>query len=208
MKYLKGTRAIGTLFAISSILLAVACFTITNSFSMPDSYKVIKKWNVALIDASTSNDDGKVLVSNDKMDINVILNESGELFTVNAVISNTGSFNAILNNVDVTNLNNIKIGTSDETGITYYLSDYVDVYMKYSEDNKNNEILAGSNLGFGDKLNKYTQNKIVIGIQYKNTATLSQDALIVLNQNVKLVDGHRTLKFTMSVSVNYVENKN
>ena len=43
MKYFKQNRAIGSLFALSSIFLAVACFTITNTFAYPEKYAAVLK---------------------------------------------------------------------------------------------------------------------------------------------------------------------
>ena len=183
MKYFKQNRAIGSLFALSSIFLAVACFTITNTFAYPEKYAaVLKKWDVKVSNASASRDD-------------VIVN-----------VSNSGSFNALLNNIDVTSLNNAKVGTSVETGITYYLSDYVDVFLKYAKDNKNNLVYEGNSVNVGDLLGKHTKNEFVVSLKYRDESSLSEDALVVLRQNVGVSNGGRPLRFSMSVGFNYIEN--
>ena len=207
MKYFKQNRAIGSLFALSSIFLAVVCFTITNTFAYPEKYAaVLKKWDVKVSNASASRDDVKVNVFNEKIDFNVILEKSGDIFYVNGEVSNSGSFNALLNNIDVTSLNNAKVGTSVETGITYYLSDYVDVFLKYAKDNKNNLVYEGNSVNVGDLLGKHTKNEFVVSLNYRDESSLSEGALVVLRQNVGVSNGGRPLRFSMSVGFNYIEN--
>ena len=174
MKYFKQNRAIGSLFALSSIFLAVACFTITNTFAYPEKYAaVLKKWDVKVSNASASRDDVKVNVFNEKIDFNVILEKSGDIFYVNGEVSNSGSFNALLNNIDVTSLNNAKVGTS---------------------------------VNVGDLLGKHTKNEFVVSLKYRDESSLSEDALVVLRQNVGVSNGGRPLRFSMSVGFNYIEN--
>lgn len=206
MKYFKQNRIFGTLFALSSVLMAVACFTITNTFSYPSEPSKAKKWDVSISDVKTNTEENKVSVVNDKMDIRVTLNDFGELMLVNSNIVNNGSFNALLNKVEITDLSNTKIGISEETGKNYYLSDYVEISLKYAKDNKTNKIETGSNVISGDLLGKYTKNEVVLSIKYKSLNELSEDALVVLKQNSQNVDGKYPLEFNMSVLFNYIEN--
>lgn len=206
MKYFKQTKAIGTLFAIASILLAVACFTITNTFAYPDRYDNKKSWNVALTDLKANKLDSDVYSKGESMTVNVTLTDPGDVLTVYGNIENNGDFNAYLNNISMTDLSNFKIGTSDETGITYYLSDYVDANIKYTRDNKTNLITEGYGLRVGDKLNRYTKNYIVLSVKYRDISDLSQDALVVLKQNVLGSNGEQTLKFSMNVILKFMEN--
>lgn len=206
MKYFKQNKIFGTLFAISSVLMAVACFTITNTYSYPDQVSQAKKWSVSIKDVKTNMNENVVNVVNDKMDINVTLNKSGDVMTVNSVIANDGSFDAVLSNLYLTDISNIKIGTSDETNKTYYLSDYVNIALRYSQDNKTNLVQSGSSVKAGDKLGKYTKNEFVVSIKYKETNELSEDALVVLRQNKLETDGTMPLKFSFSIGFNYIEN--
>lgn len=206
MKYFKQNKIFGTLFALSSVLMAVACFTITNTFSYPSEPVKAKKWDVSISDVKTNTEENKVSVVNDKMDIRVTLNDFGELMLVNSNIVNNGSFNALLNKVEITDLSNTKIGISEETGKNYYLSDYVEISLKYAKDNKTNKIETGSNVISGDLLGKYTKNEVVLSIKYKSLNELSEDALVVLKQNSQNVDGKYPLEFNMSVLFNYIEN--
>lgn len=206
MKYFKQNRIFGTLFALSSVLMAVACFTITNTFSYPSEPSKAKKWDVSISDVKTNTEENKVSVVNDKMDIRVTLNDFGELMLVNSNIVNNGSFNALLNKVEITDLSNTKIGISEETGKNYYLSDYTEISLKYAKDNKTNKIETGSNVISGDLLGKYTKNEVVLSIKYKSLNELSEDALVVLKQNSQNVDGKYPLEFNMSVLFNYIEN--
>ena len=206
MKYLKQTKAIGTLFAVASILLAVACFTITNTFAYPECYDNRKSWNIILTDLKAYKLETDVYSTGENMTVNVTLTEPGDVLTVYGNIENNGDFNAYLSNINMTDLRNFKVGTSEETGITYYLSDYVDTNIKYTRDNKSNLITEGYGLSVGDKLNKYTKNYIVLSIKYRDVSYLSQDALVVLNQNVKEFEGQKALKFSMNVMLNYMEN--
>lgn len=206
MKYFKQNKIFGTLFALSSVLMAVACFTITNTYSYPDQVSQAKRWSVSIKDVKTNMDENVVNVINDKMDINVTLNKFGDIMTVNSVIANDGSFDAILRNMNLTDISNIKIGTSDETNKTYYLSDYVEIALRYSKDNKINLIQSGSSVREGDRLGKYTKNELVASIKYKESNQLSEDALVVLRQNKLETDGTLPLKFSYSIGFNYIEN--
>lgn len=206
MKYFKQTKAIGTLFAIASVLLAVACFTITNTFAYPDRYDNKKSWDITLTDLKANKLDSEVYSKGESMTVNVTLTEPGDVLTVYGNIENNGDFNAYLNNISMTDLSNFKIGTSDETGITYYLSDYVDANIKYTRDNKTNLITEGYGLRVGDKLNKYTKNYIVLSVKYRDISNLSQDALVVLKQNVLGSNGEGALKFSMNVILKFMEN--
>lgn len=206
MKFMKQNRIFGTLFAISSVLMAVACFTITNTYSYPDEHIQAKKWSVSIKDVKTNKDDMIVNVVNDKIDLGITLNKFGEIATTNFVIANEGSFDAYLNKIDITDISNIKVGTSNETNKTYYLSDYVDIAYRYASDNKANSIQSGSSILSGDLLGKYTKNEVVASIKYKEEKELSEDALVVLRQNINLENGNRPLKFSISICFNYIEN--
>lgn len=206
MKYFKQTKAIGTLFAIASILLAVACFTITNTFAYPDRYDNKKSWGITLTDLKANKLDSDVYSKGENMTVNVTLTDPGDILTVYGNVENNGDFDAYLNNISMTDLSNFKIGTSDETGITYYLSDYVDANIKYTRDNKTNLITEGYGLRVGDRLNKYTKNYIVFSVKYRDISDLSQDALVVLKQNVLENTGEQTLKFSMNVMFKFMEN--
>lgn len=206
MKYLKNNRIFGTLFALSSVLMAVACFTITNTFSYPEQVSQAKRWSVSIKDVKTNNEGNKVNVVNDKMDLSITLGNFGEYMAVNSSVVNDGNFNALLSKVELTDISNIKVGTSEETGRTYYLSDYVDISLKYAKDNKTNGIESGANVASGDLLNKYTKNEVVVSVKYKEQSDLTEDEVVVLKQNIQGEAGKYPLQFSLSVGYNYIEN--
>ena len=205
MKLKVSNRMISYLFAFSSILLALACFTITKSFSMPESSEGLKKWNVYLDGTDTRGSNGNVIVSHDSFNVSLALSNHNETYQVNTKIKNDGGFNARLESIDITNLSNIKIGTSLKTGVNYYLSDYVSLSFKYAKDNKSNNVYVDSDVLKDDLLKMGTSNDVVLLIKYKDLKEINADALEVFNDNVKVVSGGRVIRFNVNVSMHYVE---
>ena len=204
MKYLKSDKMISYLFAVSSVLLAVACFTITSSFAFRDNTAPVKKWNVYFEDVQNASTNGEVSINNDRLNLNVSLSEHDDLFKFVVSLTNKGSFDARLLNINITDLGSIYVGTSTKTGKIYYLSDYVEIITKYYKDNTLNNVFEGHDLSFGDSLNKNSKNKLLISIKYKDYDLIDEDAMDVLYDILKNQD---SLKFSLSVDVNYIEKK-
>ena len=202
MKYLQGNKVISHLFAISSILLAVACFTITSSFAFPDGVSALKKWNVYIEETEEKDLNGDVFINNNYMNINVSLNQNNNIYKFVTKLKNDGSFDAKLSDIDITDISNVSIGTSKLSGITYYLSDYIDIYIKYKEDNSLNKVIEGNDLSLGDALIKNTSNSVIISIKLKDESNLTEDQISLLNSKP-----NGNLNFSLSIGLNYIEKK-
>ncbi|MCH5167213.1 MAG: hypothetical protein J1F35_04895 [Erysipelotrichales bacterium] len=202
MKYLKGNKLISHLFAISSILLAVACFTITSSFAFPDNVSALKKWSVYFEEVIEKDLNGDVFVKNNYLTVNASLNQTNNIYKFITNIKNDGAYDAKLSDINITDISNVSIGTSELSGITYYLSDYVDIYIKYKEDNKSNKVIEGNDLSLGDILDKNTSNSLIFSVKLKDESNLTEDQISVLNAKP-----NGNLNFSLSIGVNYIEKK-
>lgn len=196
MKYLKGNRIISHLFALSSVLLAVACLTITSSFAFPDKINALKEWNVYFNETVEENGTGIVTVKDDRINMNVSLDQKNNIFSVTTDITNDGEFDAVLKSIDITDINNVIIEDSSISSKIYYLSDFVDINIKYSSDNKFNNVFEGNDLKVGDSLNKNTKNRLLISVKLKDTNELTADQIKIIGQKIS---------FSLSIGVNYFE---
>lgn len=207
MNELKGKKSIIILFALSITLMSLAFVTVTSTFAIPENTKV-SSWNIMFSNPKLTSIDNNsnINVNNDNIDFHILLKEFGDSFSFTTEIINSGSYNAYLSNINKTNLSEIIVGESDDTGNTYYVSDYISYTVKYLNNNKNNNILIGSSLKRGDKLMKNTKNSIIVTIRYKELDELTKDQIEVLNNSlVKTnIDGVDYLSFELDLNLNII----
>lgn len=196
-------KLISSLFAVSAVLLAVAFVTITNTFAYPSSKVNTALWDVYFTEPSINGGDSRVIVSNDKIDFNVSLKESGDEFSFITSINNDGTFDAKLSSLKLTDLSSQVVGTSKDTGKTYYICDYISFAVKYSENNDINAVNVDSNLTVGDKLKKNTKNNIIVTVKYKDLDRLTSDQIKVLNENVIREDNYLVFNLDLNISAVY-----
>lgn len=201
MKSKISNRVFSYLFAFSSLLLAVAFFTISNSFSLPNAKAMYNDWNVYFSKPITQGAEGKVIVSNDKIDINVSLKKSGETYQIFTDLINDGNVNARVTGVDMTDLSNMKVGTSETSGQTYYYSDYVSFTAKYLGNNQINNIIVDTPIKIGDVINRDTKNGVLITVKYKDFDRLTDDQIEVLKNNIKMIDNYYVINLNLNVSL-------
>lgn len=197
----KSNRVFSYLFAFSSVLLAVAFFTISNSFSLPGEIHEYRDWNVHFSEPVTQGADGSAIVSNDKIDIKVSLKNSGETFQVFTDLCNDGDINASVTSIKMSDLASMKVGTSDITGKTYYYSDYVSFNVSYLGNNKNNNIIVDTPIKVGDVINRKTKNGVLITVKYKDYERLTEDQMEVLKNNVKMIDNAYIINLNLNVEL-------
>lgn len=190
-----------SLFAFSSILLALAFFTISNSFSLPNAQAVYNDWNVHFSDPIIQGVEGKALVKNDRIDIGVSLKNSGEAMQIFTDLSNDGDVNARVTGFNMTDLSSMKVGTSETTGKTYYYSDYVSFTVKYIHNNKINNIIVDTPIKIGDVINRKTKNDVLITIKYKDFERLTDDQIEVLKSNIEMIDNYYVINLNLNVSL-------
>lgn len=194
-------KIFSSLFAFSSILLAVAFFTISNSFSLPSAKAAYSDWNVHFSEPVTQGAEGKAIATNDKIDINVSLKNSGEMYQVFTDLNNEGDINAKITGISMTELANMKVGTSEKTGKTYYYNDYVSFTVKYLNNNQTNNIIVDTPIKVGDVINRKTKNGILITVKYKDFDRLTEDQLEVLKSNIKMIDNCYVINLNLNVSL-------
>ena len=116
----KDVRIISTFIFASILLVAVAFLTINNSFAYSEVKKNIE-WSVYYGGATDKGSaEGKVNVSVDNIDIKVRLDKFGENYSVMVDAINSGSYNAVLDKFNVTDLSivNRKTNCSIETKLS------------------------------------------------------------------------------------------
>lgn len=197
----RSNKVFSSLFAFSSILLAVAFFTISNSFSLPSAKTAYNDWDVHFSEPITQGAEGKTIVANDKIDIRVSLKNSGEAYQVFTNISNDGDVNARITDISMTNLANMKVGTSDVTGRTYYYSDYVSFTANYLSNNQVNNIIVDTPIKVGDVINRKTNNEVLITVKYKDFDRLTDDQIEVLKSNIEMVDNYYVINLNLNVQL-------
>ncbi len=197
----RSNRVFSYLFAFSSLLLAVAFFTISNSFSLPGEMSAFRDWNVHFSEPITQGAEGQAIVNNDQIDIKVTLKNSGDVFQVFTDLNNEGDINAQVSNVKMSDLASMKVGTSDVTGKTYYYSDYVSFNVSYLGNNKINNIIVDTPIKVGDVINRKTKNGVLITIKYKDYERLTDDQMEVLRNNIKEIDGSYVINLNLNVSL-------
>lgn len=194
-------RVFSSLFAFSSILLAVAFFTISNSFSLPGAKTVYNDWDVHFTEPITQGAEGKTVVTNDKIDINVSLKNRGDTYQIFTDLENAGDINARITGINMTDLSNMKVGTSDITGKTYYYSDYVSFTVSYLNNNQINNIIVDTPIKIGDTINRKTKNGILITVKYKDFNRLTEDQIEVLKSNIKMIDNFYVINLNLNVQL-------
>lgn len=191
MKFLKSNRMISYLFALSSILLAIAYITISKTFAYPDDLAYLKKWDVKLDNVVETNA-LNVRLLEERINMDIALEDRSDIKTTVFSIANAGEYDAVLSGIDMTDLKNITYGDK-------FLSDYVQVYIRYADDTKENSVLKDNDVATGDILSSQTKNKVLISVKYKDD--LTDDEIKELNNYLKTNE----LKFSLSISFNYVE---
>jgi hypothetical protein len=148
----KDVRIISTFIFAAILLVAIAFLTINSSFAYSESNKNIE-WSVYYgnaIDKGTG--EGKFNVSINNIDLKVRLDKFGENYSVMVDAINSGSYNAVLDKFNTTDLSKILVGTSISTGKSYYVSDYVELSVNYVSNNKKNNIVKDNSVKVGDLL--------------------------------------------------------
>lgn len=205
MKFSNINKWIGRFCAVAAILVAVGVFTISNTFGVLSGKSVARKWDVYFTEPFIEGESGRVIISNDRIDMGIALKESGDTYSFETSINNGGQFDAKLDLFEVTNLEKIKFGTSTTTGKTYYLSDYVKFDVYYEEDNLLNGIRSGAPMKRGDRLVSGSNNKVRVTATYISYDNLTDDQIRVLKDNATKENGYLVINANISISAVYQE---
>ena len=169
--HIKNNRITFTvIFAIAIFLMLTAFLTINNSI-LKTSLKsvVVEPWNIKLnnVKEIENNEYFDVELNDTRMNIYFNLDNAGAYYSFLVDVINNSSYKTKINNIDI---ERVFIGSSDKTGKSYYLSDYIDVDII----NANNE----KKIVKGTILNAYSINKYKVSIHIKKN--LSSDEIYVL----------------------------
>lgn len=188
MKYKNTNKWISRFCAVSAVLLLAAVFTISDTFSFPSTKSVVKYWDVYFAEPMVENDNGRVIVNNDRLLVGVKLNKENPSYSFFTSINNDGDFDAKLNDFIVTDLSKIKVGTSTSTGNTYTMADYVTITTTYMDDNNVNNIRKGEKVKNGDILIRTTKNNLSVVISLNKNIDSDKEFVLreYLNSNIEL----------------------
>ena len=169
--FIKNNRLTFTIiFAIAIFLMLTAFVTINNSILKTSLKEVnVEPWNIKLnnVKEIENNDSFEVELNGTRMNVYFNLDNAGAYYSYLVDVINNSSYKAKINNIDI---ERVFIGSSDKSGKSYYLSDYIDVDII----NANNE----KKIVKGTILNAYSINKYKVSIHIKKN--LSSDEIYVL----------------------------
>lgn len=187
MKNKSEKKVFSILLSVTGLLIALAFGTISYTMSnVSEPVKTISLWDINYSEPTVKGEDNnyKVIVNNDRIDFNVTLKKPGDKVSFITSINNDGSYNAFLSSLETSKMNKSKIGTSEKTGKTYYLSDYVSYTVKYLDNNSTNKVRVDKDVKVGDLLKKGTSNNIIVTVKYIEENRLTEDELEVLHKNI------------------------
>lgn len=168
----------------SLILMVLAFFTFTITYCYPTNTNQTIDYNVSLIGENINNNEEIVKVNRNIIDFNYTFSSFDTIKEYNVTLINNGNINALIDTYYLDGLD-IVIGQSKQSKETYYLKDYLDVSIKYIEDNKVNSIKKDMEINKNDYIRINSQNKIKFIFRRKNINELSEDALMVLKEYQK-----------------------
>src|SRR5574344_89023 len=170
---MKRKNIIALFLCISTILVITAFITVANSFSLTETKTTIFDASINSINEYTNNIIDPRIQSN-VLTFNIPVNNLSTNESINFNLYNGGSYNAILNKIDVSGLDNVIVGVSNTTGKTYYASDFITYNIKDKD---------GDSLNTGDKLAIGENKSATIVISYKDAAYLNEDEKSVINSS-------------------------
>ena len=159
-----GRFTFAILFALGIYLMCTAFVTINNDI-LKTSLKDISvvPWNIKLTNLKKLSNEEYFDLTIDETRTNIYfdLDKPGKKYQFELDVINNSSYNTIVNDVEAENR---IIGTSDLTGNTYYLSDYIDISSTFPK---------------GYIINSFSSSTVKVTIYIKNN--LSADEIYVLD---------------------------
>lgn len=136
----------------SILLLTLALLTINKTFSFND---VEKKWDIHF-----ESDNKNVIINDSRVDYYTTL-EYGSTYTLLLDIVNNGDYNAEINNIIKTSLEDMKIDNSK-----YTYEDFITYSVTYDKDSEVNSIKKLDKVSTFDVLKSKSKNIIRIDVRY------------------------------------------
>lgn len=166
----------------SILLLTLALVTINKTFSFDDSEK---KWDIHF-----ESDNSNVIINDSRVDYYTTL-EYGNTYTLLLDIVNNGDYNAEINNIMKTSLDDMKIDNS-----MYTYEDFITYSVTYDNDSEVNSIKKLDKVSTFDALKSNTKNKIRIDVRY-NEEKLTKEKKEFLSKH------DNKLSFNLSLQLAY-----
>ena len=187
MKHKNEKRIIAYMLCISILLLTLGLYTAFASVSLANPARKPVNYDVYFSEVGTNNKtESNVIVSNNRIDIDISFKELGEEFVATTSLNNDGNVDTRLAKLNKTNLEDYVVGRSLKTGKVYTLLDYLSFRIYYSNDNEDNNITAVNNVVENDLLKSKTNNNITIKVALKNEHQLTEDQIYVFNMYKKI----------------------
>ena len=176
MKHKNEKRTIAYMLCISILLLTLGLYTAFASVSLANPANSAITYDVYFSSVGTNNKTkSNVIVTNNRIDIDVSFKEYGEEFVAATSLNNDGNVNLKIDKLIKTDLEDIEVGKSIKTDKVYTLADYLAYRVYYTYDNEENNINAINNVVENDLLKSKTANNITIKVALKNEEQLTQD---------------------------------
>ncbi len=183
MKHKNEKRTIAYMLCISILLLTMGLYTAFASVSFASPARTSVDYEVYFSEVGTNNKTkSNVIVSNNRIDIDIAFEKLGEEFVATTSLNNDGSVDAKIVQLNKTNLEDIVVGRSMKTGNVYTLADYVSFRVFYTNTNEDNNVTAINNVVENDLLKSKTNNNITIKVALRNENQLTEDQKYVFNE--------------------------
>ena len=185
MKRKNEKKTIAYLLSISIILLVLGLYTAFASISFASPLNGPVKYDVYFSEVGTNNDVlNRTIVNTNRIDIGLTFNEYGKEYIANTSLNNDSNVDTKLNELKMTNLEEVKVAKSNVTGIEYTLNDFIYYKVYYEYDSQINSIEAPNSIKEGDLLRRNTTNNIIIKVGIKEEHQLTKDQKYVFEHQL------------------------
>ncbi len=178
-------KTIAYLLSISIILLVLGLYTAFASISFASPLNGPVKYDVYFSEVGTNSDVlNRTIVNTNRIDIGLTFNEYGKEYIANTSLNNDSNVDTKLNELKMTNLEEVKVAKSNVTGIEYTLNDFIYYKVYYEFDSQINSIEAPNSIKEGDLLRRNTTNNIIIKVGIKEEHQLTKDQKYVFEHQL------------------------
>lgn len=178
-------KTIAYLLSISIILLVLGLYTAFASISFASPLNGPVKYDVYFSEVGTNSDVlNRTIVNTNRIDIGLTFNEYGKEYIANTSLNNDSNVDTKLNELKMTNLEEVKVAKSNVTGIEYTLNDFIYYKVYYEYDSQINSIEAPNSIKEGDLLRRNTTNNIIIKVGIKEEHQLTKDQKYVFEHQL------------------------
>lgn len=161
------------------ILVFLAFYTFSSTYCLNKKYDQYNIFNVSLKEISKNN---SIFVNKNIVDFKDKLKLNTEK-EYKISLANSGNMNGKIDSIIVDGLDTL-IGEDKITNQSYYLKDYVDVFIKYTKSNQTNDININDRVSVNDLIKANTSNEFKIILKRRGENELSLQALKIFNDEL------------------------